>query len=263
MRPVLLLLATALLSPMLSFAQATIPAAQEIVRLRHVPASQMLERLQVLGVSYPMTADDRSGSLTINLPATTDIISRERTVAVVRDAAQKMDAPQRPIRLSVYVVQSELLTPDEFLALDTALRTKRLDTHEGLTAKGVVFRKEDKMTNLMIYQVAETQSEARATTRPEPLSLKGRVVPAQQEDGRLLVAAEFGIDAGERPMGNTPAQFTVLGKGVLSPTAPLVMAGGEAMPLNDASGSLRVRHEFMIYLWAAPEPAPGAAAPRP
>lgn len=254
--PVLALLA--------AFALPAAAPAEELfeqkIHLSHIKPSVLRTRLDVLGGlsggnrRMQFIASDADRTLTVRIPKSAGAaIERDLMFMQLRKTAQALDTPQPTIDLNMCVVQGDLLTEEEFATLDRTLRSAPLSIGTGATAKGVVFRKKAELNNEELYSIAETQAEARAQTRPEPVAVSGRVLPSVLPDGKVYLNVDLNATAQQRPFAEGHESLPVQSAGVSTTQQPIVLLAGKQLPMPAAKGELlTVRHEIMVYVWASP-----------
>lgn len=248
----LLLLA---LVPAASFAQGF---HEDIIPLRHIPPTRMVERLDMLagspenGGRVQFHPDDAQGTLRVRvIDRNNDKLETERYSLTIYDAIVQMDRPEPRIRLNLYLVQSNLLSDSEFLTLDRTLREKPLKLERGTTAKGVVFQRQMEVENQQFVNIDEAQAELRGASRPEPVQLKGRLLPSARPDGRIYLHADLVATAMDRPFAEGKEALPVNDRAVAPASQPLIITSGKELPLDSGrSADISPRHEVMLYIWA-------------
>jgi hypothetical protein len=240
------------------------PAAilEERVRLRYVPPSHMIERLNTLaGIPsatsrmLEMRADDPSGTLLVRIPATVgDHIDRERLRLFLRDQIARLDQPQQLVQLHIYLVETAALTDREFLALDRELRTKATPFPAGVRGKGVIYEERTVHPSLEILNFGGVQSERYSISPRGPVTATGRLLPHLREDGRVMITLTMRaqLTAGETfQNGTSELQFNETA--APPPNAPLVVVAGTHNPIQPRNEEpFPGRHELMLYIWAQP-----------
>ncbi|CAN5310551.1 hypothetical protein BH09SUM1_BH09SUM1_14620 [soil metagenome] len=232
---------------------------EDRVRVRYLEPSVILQRVQYLAGIPPegdrrlmLRGDDAADTIVIQIPESYgDPMERERMRLMLRDYIARLDAPDPTVDLDIYLVQSNLLTDEEFKTLDAALRKGPLKLPKGSTSKGVVFHREMETPNLSLISISEEQKETRASTRPEPVRVVGRVLPSVRPDGRVYIVAALTATAMQKPFAQNKSELPINERAIASKEQPLVIVAGEKITTADGQReAFPGRHEVMLYIWA-------------
>jgi len=245
---------------------ATSPAEvvlEDRIPIRHITPTQMVDRVQVLA-GFPevaarriqLEADDANKNVIARIPASMgDPLERERLRLLLREYISKLDQPDRKVLVHLYMVHNSLLTEEEFLLLDKELRRSPVKFEPGTTKKGVVFHNSGEYPALEIVPVDKTQAERFATSQPDPVSVKGRMLPTIREDGRASMTFELTAST-TGPTGFLDGSREIrFGESAAPGEAKplIVFIGGQRIPMENTRKEPHPgRYELMVYLWLAP-----------
>jgi len=237
------------------------PVLEDRIRVRHLEPSAIMERVNLLAGLPPqadprirLQADDASDTIVISIPQSLgDPLEREQLRLTLREYIHALDQPQQQVELFLYLVQANLLTEGEFRRLDAELRAAPPRIEPGVLPKGVVVHDAVRADNLTMVAVDRTQVEASGQTRPDPVSLHGRILPSLQPDGRVYVAAMLKARAEGEPFAGSQRELEITDRATPAGNQPLIIVAGQKMPLGDAGReAFPGRHEIMLYVWARP-----------
>jgi len=246
--------------------QRSANAAKTIVEkliLRQSPPSLILDRLNTVSGfpegglrRFELEADDARRTLIVRVPPSYGPPQeRERLLEIVRTTVRRMDAENPMVSVDLYMVETSLLTDEEFILLDETLRKGPINIEGGATRKGVVFRKQMLLPNQEIYEIGESQREATATTRPEPVEVSGTILPSIRAEDRVFISADLVVEAEERPIAKGMGRIGVGGQAISTGKDPIILFVGAQKASAQAKDRPSVqRHEAIIYLWVKPQP---------
>jgi hypothetical protein len=259
MRTLLLLAALALTGSSLS-AQGFI---EERYRVMHSEPSRLIERIDLLS-GYPQSqsrrvtlqADDAADTLIIRIPQDYgDAFERERFLVLMREFVERMDQPEPQVRLNFVIVQTSLLTDAEFATLDDQLRSNPESFPVGVRPKGVVFSHRGTHRPNETLTIDEGQAEHSAITQPDPVYVKGRVLPVTKSGGKIGLITEFIATSTGAPFQGDQKELRIAQSALATPERALVLVGGERLPHSEATEKNQFpgKHEVMVYVWSMPD----------
>ncbi len=238
---------------------------EERIPVRNLKPSKILDRIDVLAGlpsggsrGIDIRPDDATNTIVVRMSENyKDEIERDRLMLILKDFVSHVDRPEPPLAVDLYVVQTNLLSDEEFKVLDETLKNRPLALERGSTAKGVVFYKQLRAENQEVFSINDQLREARATTRPEPVRLEGKLMPALRAPNTVFISTSMKITAVDRPLAPGRMDLVVSGKAETTNTKPMVIFAGEMKRLADpAMETFPTRHEIMVYIWATPEVNP-------
>ncbi len=251
-----------------ALAALLLPAGAETMHeerfvLQHQHPETVLKRLELLhgtstlnakGVTY--TAEGQR-TLVMKVPESYgDAFDRSELHFTAQRLVQLLDSPEPPVEISLYVVKTGLLNEQQFTDLDRRLREGPLELPRNTLARGVVAAHQAQVPNLEVYEISTVQEEARGTTHPGRVELKGKILPsAVTADGRIRVATELAIRGLDEPLTREGGMVQVGGRSSLRPEHPQVVFAGEEQPLpagREGGQGRPPRHEVMVYVWVRP-----------
>lgn len=233
----------------------------ERIPVTHLKPSLILNRIDVLAGlptgarAVDIRADDPTATIVVRIPHDyKDQLERDRVLAILRDFVAHLDRPEPELTVDIYVVQTNLLSDEEFKILDDKLKKEPLDMERGVTAKGVVYFKQVLAQNQEVFAIDDQMREARGVTRADPVRLTGRMLPALRGKDDVFLSADLRIAGSEQPLANGKKEVIVRGTGETTSGKPMVIFAGELKRLSEPKlDTFPARHEVMIYIWARPE----------
>lgn len=235
---------------------------EERIRLRHVKPSKMVERVETLAGlpgeatrQLKVTAEDQTDTLVIRVPASYgDHLDKERLRLLLREYVARLDQPDRKVLMHVYMVHNTLLTEEEFVTLDRELRRGPVQFQQGTTKKGVVFHSTGEYQALEFVTVDKMQAERFAKTQPDPVMVKGRILPSVREDGVAAVTLDLQATAsGPTAFLDGNREIHIGESAAPGNKKPLIIVGGQRLPMADTkSEETPGRYELMVYVWVVP-----------
>lgn len=236
-----------------------IAAFERRFQLRYIKPSVLLERVTLLGATDPtqadrvsMRAEDATNMLVVRVGREAGSeLERERLFLAVRDLIERFDKAEPRVRYHLYIVQTELLTDTQYRTLDGELRKGPLaGVPGGELARGVVFRRSGELRHLEIESLGEAQREWLAQTRPEPVTVTGDLLAANETSGRAYLSFDLQVVSSDRPLGGSEGAVRLRSNAPLRKGEPLIFVGGKRRPTNQSGDPFPGRHEIMMYLYA-------------
>lgn len=235
---------------------------EDRILVKNLKPSLILERIDILAGlpagatrTIDITADDATNAIMVRIPESyKDPLERERLIVLLRDLVSRLDQAEPAMAFDIFVVQSNLLTDDEYKLLDETLRNRKLALERGSTAKGVVAYQQVRAWNAQIVNIDQIMREARAQTRPEPVRLSGRFLAVAEPQKNCFISADLKLTAIDRPFAPNKSEVEINSKGQSTPDKPIIFFSGELTPVNDGKkATFPARHEVMVYIWASQE----------
>lgn len=253
-RPILCaVLLSAVLVGISVFAQGA--GREQRFRLRWKQPSLLARQFAVLGGTSGgprllMTPEDDSRTLVVRYDAgSASILQEQQLQYILEDAVERMDTEEKTVTVELGVVRTSLLDERQYVSLDEKLRAEGIPHAEGLTHRGLIFRKRFELRPFEITEFRDTQSEARGQTQTDPTSSNGGLLARwNHERGGLHVSFDLTVTASEEELFANGKTIRVAQRVELRPDATLVIAAGAPRPFQELQLTFPGRNELMIYL---------------